>query len=95
MQSWQKRKAVLLIYYVYIYNNICYFSQVLLSDKPENENQSNFVSPLEVRNRDGHAILHAAVIEGWDLGVSIAIDYGANVIAKVCQKLHLQGYYII
>ena len=38
---------------------------------------------VDVKDKDGHTVLHTAILEEWGPGVSAAIEAGANIIARV------------
>ncbi|CAB3254551.1 unnamed protein product [Arctia plantaginis] len=52
--------------------------QVLIHDKLNPEENKY----ADIRDKDGCSVLQAAVMEGWEHGVSIALEAGVNIIIK-------------
>ncbi|XP_026727732.1 transient receptor potential channel pyrexia-like [Trichoplusia ni] len=45
-------------------------------------NECDDTETIEIRDKDGNTVLHQAIVENWPAGVRVAIEAGANIMAK-------------
>ncbi|XP_075985740.1 transient receptor potential cation channel subfamily A member 1-like [Anticarsia gemmatalis] len=64
--------------HICVKKKLCDILQVLVNVKLDETE----VPAVDVRDKDGRTVLHAAVLEGWVNGVAIALEAGASVMAK-------------